>query len=409
MKGKIALLLLLLSIASSCIAISIAFSPSKPALKKFSSCEEIKNFLKANEEIPYFSYIARDIAAPAFKGTPESIAPSMDYSTTNIQAAGVDEADFVKNDGKYIYAISGSKVFIVDAYPAEQAKVLAEIEFECTPLEIFLNKDRLVVFEAEQSYYPLREGIAIAPRYYSTLKTFIKIYDISDKENPKLIRNLSIEGSYYDSRMIGDYVYAVINKNVYDSRGEISIPKVISEEANAICRCSDVYYFDVPDSSYFFSTIVAINTQNEEKPESKIFLMGYSQEMYVSRDNIYIAYQKRLSSTYYYKKLIEEVLIPAAPSELVSKINEISSSNITMYTKIQEMEKIFHSYMQRLSQAERTNLEQKLEEKIGKLQEEIEMEMQKTAIHKISIDGSKIEHQAQGEVPGVVLNQFSMD
>lgn len=407
MKGKVILLL----IALSCIAISIAFSPSKPALKKFSSCEEIKNFLKANEEIPYFGYIARDIAAPAFKGTAESKAPSMDYSTTNIQVAGVDEADIVKNDGKYIYAISDSKVFIVQAYPAEQAKVLAEIEFEGTPLEIFINKDKLVVFEVEQSYYPLKQGIAIAPEYYpyGTLKTFIKIYDISDKETPRLIRNLSIDGSYYDSRMIGDYVYAVINKNVYDYRWEISIPKIISEEDSVMCKCSDVYYFDAPDSSYFFSTIVAVNTQNEEKPESKIFLMGYSQEMYVSRDNIFIVYQKRLTPAYYYEKFIEEVLIPAAPSDLVSKINEIKSSNITMYSKLQEIQRLLQNYMQQLSQAERTSLEQKLEEKIGKLQEEIEREMQKTVIQRISIDGSKIEHQAQGEVSGVVLNQFSMD
>ena len=36
-------------------------------------------------------------------------APSAsDYSTTNIQVDGVDEADIVKNDGKYIYTVSYS-------------------------------------------------------------------------------------------------------------------------------------------------------------------------------------------------------------------------------------------------------------------------------------------------------------
>ncbi len=399
MKYKFALLL----IAISCIIISMAFSPSKPPLKKFSSCEEIKNFLKSNADLPYFT---RHIAAPAFgtlKSTFESNAYSEDYSTTNIQVGGVDEADIVKNDGKYIYAISGSRVFIVDAYPPKQAKILAEIEFDGTPVEIFINKDRLVVIGGEQSYYP-KESIAIAPKYCSTSKTFIKIYDISDRANPKLARNLSIDGSYYDSRMIGDYLYAVINKNVYDYGGEISIPRIAGE----ICRCSDVYYFDVPDGSYFFSTIVAINTQNEEKPESKIFLMGYTQQMYVSHNNIFITYQKRLSSAYYYDKLIE-VLISVAPEELVSRINEISSYNITMYSKMQEIQSHFQNYLQQLSQTERAKLQEKLDEKMRKLQEEIEREMQKTIIQKISINGNKIEYQAKGEVPGVVLNQFSMD
>ncbi|MCX5841692.1 MAG: beta-propeller domain-containing protein, partial [Deltaproteobacteria bacterium] len=40
---------------------------------------------------------------------------SVDYSQTNVQVAGVDEPDFVKNDARYIYVISGSTLTIVDA------------------------------------------------------------------------------------------------------------------------------------------------------------------------------------------------------------------------------------------------------------------------------------------------------
>ena len=36
--------------------------------------------------------------------------PAADYSKTNIQVEGVDEADFVKNDGKYIYVIAQDKI-----------------------------------------------------------------------------------------------------------------------------------------------------------------------------------------------------------------------------------------------------------------------------------------------------------
>ena len=44
---------------------------------------------------------------------------SPDYSQTNIQVAGVDEPDFVKNDAGYIHVISGSTLTIVDTYPAK--------------------------------------------------------------------------------------------------------------------------------------------------------------------------------------------------------------------------------------------------------------------------------------------------
>ena len=51
-----------------------------------------------------------------------------DHSTTNVQVTGVDEPDFVKNDGKYIYVITGQTLAIVDAYPAAPASVVSKTE-----------------------------------------------------------------------------------------------------------------------------------------------------------------------------------------------------------------------------------------------------------------------------------------
>ena len=42
---------------------------------------------------------------------------SYEYSTTNTQVAGVDEADEVKNDSSYLYMIKGKSVRIVQIYP----------------------------------------------------------------------------------------------------------------------------------------------------------------------------------------------------------------------------------------------------------------------------------------------------
>ena len=36
-----------------------------------------------------------------------------EYSTTNIQVAGVDEADIVKTDGEYLYVVSGLNIYIL--------------------------------------------------------------------------------------------------------------------------------------------------------------------------------------------------------------------------------------------------------------------------------------------------------
>lgn len=59
---------------------------------------------------------AKEMGAPATTSAGSDKGAS-DFSTTNIQVAGVDEADFVKNDGKYIYIKSGDTLTIVDAFP----------------------------------------------------------------------------------------------------------------------------------------------------------------------------------------------------------------------------------------------------------------------------------------------------
>jgi len=144
--------------------------------KKFSSAEELNAFINASSQQIYGGGVMSNMAAGAASGlstqksasdvsqapqapsSGESGAPSsssVDYSQTNIQVAGVDEADIVKTDGKYIYAVSGSRVSIIDAYPAESAKIVSTLYFNGSVGEIFINGNRLVVFGQESYQYPI--------------------------------------------------------------------------------------------------------------------------------------------------------------------------------------------------------------------------------------------------------------
>ena len=51
----------------------------------------------------------------------------------------------------------------------------------------------------------------------------------------------------------------------------------------------------------------------------------------------------------------------------------------------------------------------KVEKSVEEYQIKAEQERRKTVIHRISINEGKIRHEADGEVPGYLLNQFSMD
>ena len=205
---------------------------STQELKKFSSAHELRQYLKASsvssaayniygmggDFVTSRSAMVTEAGAPipmpmatSAKAVANNQAPSgdvaADYSKTNIQVEGVDEADFVKNDGKYIYVIAQNKLVIVDAFPASQAKILSTTLIEGGPRDIFLNGDRLIIFsDNTDRVYSIPE-YDYMPRPIETMKTEAVIYDISDRKKPEQIANYSINGNYFQSRMIGDYVY----------------------------------------------------------------------------------------------------------------------------------------------------------------------------------------------------------
>ena len=111
-------------------------------LKKFSSKTELLEFLKdaTSNSIYHQAYsggirstmmveaAVSDFSEASALGTPAAKSSTAggaeDYSQTNVQVKGVDEADIVKNDNKYIYTLTGNNLVIIDAYPAEDADIL---------------------------------------------------------------------------------------------------------------------------------------------------------------------------------------------------------------------------------------------------------------------------------------------
>ena len=275
MKTQSFVILAVLVIVVAGIYASLQQVSDVSGLKRFSSYDELKSFVKMNTENYYggtfgamtstaVSSAKVETTAGQSSTAPNAADRTSDYSQTNVQVAGVDEPDIVKNDGKYIYVVTGRNVTIVNAYPAENANIVSQIELNGTPQEIFVNGDRLVVFGWEDYSYTtsIATDIGILPPRVNTQKTFIDIYDITDRSNPVLERNVSVDGNYYDARMIGDYVYAIVNDPIYYSITDpIAMPMIQSGSITKTVAASDIYYFDYPDSSYVFTNMVALNVQ----------------------------------------------------------------------------------------------------------------------------------------------------
>lgn len=397
-------------------------------IKKFSSYAELESYVK--ESADAYGYYGGGIAGgmmatakSAISESSDSAAPpvsgSPDYSRTNVQVEGVDEADIVKSDGKYIYAVAGNKVAIVDAYPAQSAKNVSEIDFNGSVSEIFINGDRLVLFGQKYESFPgpvpteaAAEKMIARPDMYPrySQKTTVAIYDVSDRANPVLAGEISIDGNYYDSRMADKYVYVVANEPAYYAYAQdknVTVPGIYYQGRAVSQAFPDIYYFDGVAGNVY-TTIAAINLDSPEDVSSKVILTNYAQNMYVSEKNIYIIYNKWMSEADYVERVVD-IILPLVPQDVREKINAAMALEVSKQTKMQAVGEIVQGYMSKLSASERESLEESMRAKMEVLQADIEREREKTFVQKISIDGGNIEYVAGGDVPGTVLNQFSMD
>lgn len=341
------------------------------------------------------------------------------YSKTNIQVEGVDEADIIKTDGNFIYAVAKNSLFIVKATPAEKGEVLSKIEFKDRPTDIYLNKNFLVIYGYDQKLY---ESDIYRSFKRRSSYVFVKIFDISDPKNPKQVRDLDLEGNFVDSRMIGDYLYLVTNNyNFYYLPSEPVVPRIIEEgktlpsvcEADTKCFAPDVYYFDLPYDNYNYSTVTAINIKDvNAKINGEVYLMSGSQNMYVSEKNLYITYTKYLSEYELAMEVTKDLIftkLTAKEQERIKKIEAVEDTILSKSEKMAKIAAIIERYQTGLSEQEQKSLETEIKNKLKEKYSDLSKELEKTVVHKIAINNGQLEYRATGEVTGSVLNQFTMD
>lgn len=138
------------------------------------------------------------------------------YSDTNVQVAGVDEADIVKTDGTYIYYLANGELYIAEA-AGRDTRLLSRtpyIEPEAAgywgmPVEMFLAGDRVVLFVSATNLTWNGSGGAQDA-------TYAVFYDVSDRTGPKEIARLGQSGGYVSSRMIDGMIYLVTTQYVWN-------------------------------------------------------------------------------------------------------------------------------------------------------------------------------------------------
>src|SRR4030042_313144 len=206
--------------------------------------------------------------------------------------------------------------------------------------------------------------------------------------------------------MINDYVYIISIKyaNVDNPEPPIYYANRIENKIAA----SDVVYWPYQDTSYVFTSITAVNIGDGEL-NNKVYLTGSTNNIFVSQENIYLTYQKTVDYKEYAKKLAEEVYSPILSNEYNNKIKQILDSDKNNWEKLSEMQEIVNEYSNSLKGNDFSDFSKELSDKMEKFNIEIQKQIEKTIVHKINVNKDNIKYKGVGEVPGRVLNQFSMD
>jgi inhibitor of cysteine peptidase len=397
-------------------------------VKKFNSGKEVLEYLTSSKGSGSNTYFGgrnmvlsdgMDMVAESAVMSKGMSAPSVsnsggqstsDYSKTNVQVEGVDEADIIKNDGKYVYIVNQNRLVIVDAYPATKSDVVYEEKLEGRPQDMFINDNKLIVFIEDNTQELSIQPFDFMPRPRYVQQTRILVYDTTDKTSPEIVENYTMTGDYFQSRMIGDYVYFVVKDQVYYYDNFIDLP-MIKEDAGMVVR-PEVFYFDNPEDNYVFHTVGSFNINEDESMEAKSFLMGYSNTLYVSENNMYISYQK--NRHYWHREYDKEerffeVVVELLPTYEQNEIKKIQNSKDEDYEKWIKISVVMQDMYDEFDKKEAEKLVEEINEALNEYDYKKEAELRKTVIHKIKINKGDIEYQESGEVSGYLLNQFSLD
>lgn len=293
----------------------------------------------------------------AGSGSPyDDSSAEKDYSDTNNQVEGVQEADIIKTDGEYIYAAVDGDVYLLRENGGNP-EILSKIEKKAgTELDekdgaheaeeyvnnIYVTETRLVLmkYTVDYSTYEdaVAEDVAIAGCYVGQGTYTAAVYDIADRSHPVLLNELGQSGTLISSRMVGDILYLVYS---YYVPGEIDetdpstyVPALYLGDAKTEVAADDIMLLGEPGAAQYL-TVSSIDVGSPAEFLDTQSILGCGSDIYCNSETLVVA----------------------------------------------------------LTTMEETN----------------DVSKDKTELFRFSLKDGAVTMESQGSVPGYVLNQFSMD
>lgn len=197
-----------------------------------------------------------------------------DFSDTNNQVQGVQEADIVKTDGDYIYYVSvnSKTLYITEITGSDMNKISSVYINDDYVHEMLLLDDILCVITSDT---------------HESRKTTCNYYDITNKEKPVLKNVLTQDGRYISSRAIGSDVYVItsyyeIVDGLLSKKSEI--PEINGEKIEADC----IWIPEKIDTPKFTVVTSYDAKRGNDDFSSAISVIGASDTIYSGKESLYL-------------------------------------------------------------------------------------------------------------------------
>ena len=218
---RLALIVLAAAAAVALAGTSARSAPqaAKPKLTSFGTCGQLLGYAKGQAKRfvgPYgFGSIGRPMPTEALPPVARAAAPAapvqgVDFSGTNVQEEGVDEPDLVKTDGNTVFAVANGKLRAVDVAGAKP-RLLDSLALEPgLSHELLLHGDRLLVLSRGGYWIEPLPAMAARIAPYQPSNSVLAEIDVSDPAKLRLVRTLTLDGSYVAARLVGSAARIVV-------------------------------------------------------------------------------------------------------------------------------------------------------------------------------------------------------
>ena len=259
------------------------------------------------EEMAMASDEMAEAAAPA-QGVSTSVAAApvegVDFSGTNVQEVGVDEADIVKTDGRRIFTLSSGRLVVVDA--ASRRSVGSVAVAEGWGRELFIDGDSLLLITRSTS--DSADGS----------ETVLQRIDVSGGA-PEIVETLNVQGNYLSARSVDGtarvimrydpqwnfpFVFpqnesaedvaekanraAVLNSTLDDWLPHYALGSADSSTGSLLVPCSDVHAPSV-FSGFGVTTVMSVPIGVDFDPSESTAVMAPGDTVYASTGSLYVA------------------------------------------------------------------------------------------------------------------------